>query len=64
MLIVKAIVTTVPVDKLSSAEGLPEILAGITPYAERHFERLDLLRRSLHESQTIYEQLSIIIDRR
>ncbi|EJK47883.1 hypothetical protein THAOC_33368 [Thalassiosira oceanica] len=41
MLVVKAVVTTVPAVKLASYEGLPEIMAGILPYAERHFERLD-----------------------
>lgn len=43
MTLVKAIVTTIPVDKLSSVERIPETLAGITPYAERHFHRLDQL---------------------
>lgn len=46
MTLVKAIVTTISVDKLSSVKGLPEILAGITPYAERHFDRLDRLYTS------------------
>ena len=41
MLVVKAVVTTVPAVRLASYEGLPEIMAGILPYAERHFERLD-----------------------
>ena len=41
MLVVKAVVTTIPVTKLSSYEGVPQILAGITPYAQRHFDRLD-----------------------
>jgi U3 small nucleolar RNA-associated protein 13 len=48
MLVVKAIVTTIPVDRLSSADGVPEILAGITPYAERHFERLNQLHTSTY----------------
>ncbi|CAJ1936967.1 unnamed protein product [Cylindrotheca closterium] len=43
MTLVKAIVTTVPVDQLSSIDAIPETLAGITPYAERHFHRLDQL---------------------
>jgi U3 small nucleolar RNA-associated protein 13 len=46
MILVKAIVTSIPVDKLSSVYGIPEILAGITPYAERHFDRLDRLYTS------------------
>lgn len=42
MLVVKAVVTTIPAAKLASSyEGVPEILAGIAPYAERHFDRLD-----------------------
>lgn len=42
MLVVKAVVTTIPAAKLAtSCEGIPEILAGIMPYAERHFDRLD-----------------------
>jgi len=43
MTLVKAIVTTVPVDQLSSTDTIPETLTGITPYAERHFNRLDQL---------------------
>lgn len=43
---VKAIVTSIPVDQLASAQGIPEILAGITPYAERHYDRLDRLHTS------------------
>jgi U3 small nucleolar RNA-associated protein 13 len=46
MMMVKAIVTSIPVDQLASAQGIPEILAGITPYAERHFDRLDRLHTS------------------
>ena len=42
MLVVKAVVTTIPAAKLAAKyEGVPEILAGIAPYAERHFDRLD-----------------------
>lgn len=43
MLTVKAIVTSIPADQLACADELPEILAGIAPYAERHFERIDKL---------------------
>lgn len=43
MTVVKAIVTSIPVDKLANVQGVPEILAGITPYAERHFDRFDRL---------------------
>jgi U3 small nucleolar RNA-associated protein 13 len=46
MTLVKALVTSIPVDKLSSINGIPETLAGITPYAERHFDRLDRLYTS------------------
>jgi len=41
MLVVKAVVTTIPAAKLATYQGVPEILAGIAPYAERHFDRLD-----------------------
>jgi hypothetical protein len=43
MLVVKAIVTTIPADTLATTQGIPEILAGIIPYAERHWDRLDKL---------------------
>lgn len=43
MLVVKAIVTTIPAQILAKANGVPELLAGITPYSERHFARLDNL---------------------
>lgn len=43
MLVVQAVVTSVPAHTLAAADGIPEILAGITPYAERHFDRLDRL---------------------
>ena len=46
MLVVKAVVTSIPAHDLAAANGLPEILAGITPYAERHFDRLDRLYTS------------------
>ncbi|KAL3802390.1 hypothetical protein HJC23_007215 [Cyclotella cryptica] len=41
MLVVKAVVTTIPSTKLAAMEGIPEILGGIAPYAERHFDRLE-----------------------
>ncbi len=41
MLVVKAVVTTIPAAKLATYQGVPDILAGIAPYAERHFDRLD-----------------------
>jgi U3 small nucleolar RNA-associated protein 13 len=50
MWVVQAIVTTITVDRLTSKEAtetkhgnISEILAGITPYAERHFDRVDRL---------------------
>jgi U3 small nucleolar RNA-associated protein 13 len=48
MLVFQAIVTTIPARQLAVAEGVPEILAGITPYAERHFARIDRLVTSSH----------------
>jgi len=41
MWIVRAIFGAIPVTTLASTEGVPELLAHITPYAERHFDRLD-----------------------
>ena len=42
MLVVKAVVTSIPAAKLATSyDGVPEILAGIAPYAERHFDRLE-----------------------
>jgi U3 small nucleolar RNA-associated protein 13 len=35
------VVTSIPAHTLAAADGVPEIFAGITPYAERHFDRLD-----------------------
>ena len=46
LLIVRAVVSTVPVHDLARMDGVPEIMAGIMPYAERHFERLDRLFES------------------
>lgn len=39
----KAIVTSVRADRLAAMDDIPEILAGIQPYAERHFDRVDRL---------------------
>ena len=41
MLVVQAVVTSIPAHTLAATDGLPELFAGITPYAERHFDRLD-----------------------
>jgi hypothetical protein len=41
MLVVKAVVTTIPAAKIAAMDGIPEILGGIAPYAERHFDRLE-----------------------
>ena len=46
MLTVKAIVSSIPAQKLAAADGVPELMAGIMPYAERHFKRLDKLYTS------------------
>lgn len=46
LLVVKAIVSTCAPGNLASIDGVPELLAGIVPYAERHFERLDRLLTS------------------
>lgn len=46
MVVVRAIVSVLPAEVIAGAENIPEILAGITPYAERHFDRLDRLATS------------------
>jgi len=46
MAVCKAILTTFPAHELAGINVLPEILAGIFPYAERHFDRLDRLYTS------------------
>lgn len=46
LLTLKAIVTSMPAQTLATTEGVAEILAGIIPYAERHFDRLDRLNES------------------
>jgi len=46
MLTVKAIVSSIPAQTLAAADGVPELMAGIMPYAERHFQRLDKLYTS------------------
>lgn len=46
MLVIQAIVSVFPAEKLAAESGIPEILAGVTPYAERHFDRLDRLYAS------------------
>jgi len=46
MLTVKAIVSSIPAQQLATADGVPELMAGILPYAERHFQRLDKLYTS------------------
>lgn len=43
MLTIRAILTSFRAESLASTQGVPEILAGIIPYAERHFDRLDRL---------------------
>ena len=43
LLTIKAIVSSFPADLLASTDEIPEILAGIVPYAERHFDRIDRL---------------------
>ncbi|GAX10687.1 U3 small nucleolar RNA-associated protein 13 [Fistulifera solaris] len=39
----RAIVTIVRADSLAAMDDVPETLAGIQPYAERHFDRVDRL---------------------
>ncbi|KAL7576049.1 hypothetical protein ACA910_000835 [Epithemia clementina (nom. ined.)] len=51
LLLIRAILSTIPIHVLASIEGVPQIMAGIVPYAERHFDRLD----RLHESSFLIE---------
>ena len=60
MLVVKAIVTTIPVDKLASADVIPEILAGIIPYAERHFERLDQMHSNTYLLDYTLQSMGVV----
>lgn len=63
MLVIKAIVTTIPTHKLAGADEAPELLAGITPYAERHFSRLDnLLASSYLLDYTLFSMGNMGID--
>ena len=71
MLVVRAVVTTIPAAKLATDEGIPEILAGIATYAERHFDRLDrmvgdsyLLDYTLTLMGSTNEDYSILAERR
>ena len=48
MTIINAIFTAVPANQLVLHESIPEILAGIIPYAERHFDRIDKLSASAY----------------
>lgn len=48
MLVVQAVVTSIPAHKLAAADGLADVFAGITPYAERHFDRLDRMHANAY----------------
>jgi U3 small nucleolar RNA-associated protein 13 len=43
LLVIKAITASIPIHTLAATKGVPEIIAGIMSYAERHFDRLDKL---------------------
>ena len=43
MAVVRAVTSTVSVPQLAGINETPEVVAGIIPYAERHFDRLDKL---------------------
>jgi len=65
MWVLQAIVTTVSVDRLTSKDAtetshgsIPEIVTGITPYAERHFDRLD----RLHANSYLLDYLLVNMD--
>lgn len=40
-LVVRATVSVLPAHNLAAADGIPEILANVAPYTERHFRRFD-----------------------
>jgi U3 small nucleolar RNA-associated protein 13 len=48
MLVVQAVVTSIPAHKLAETEELAQVFAGITPYAERHFDRLDRMHANAY----------------
>jgi len=41
MIVVRSIVLSIPMTKLTALDSVTEILSGIIPYAERHFERIN-----------------------
>lgn len=45
---VKMIVSTISIERLVAEDEVPEIIAGMIPYIERHFQRLDRLHTSCY----------------
>jgi Utp13 specific WD40 associated domain len=41
MIVIRAIVSVLPAEDLGTNDSVGSILAGVTPYAERHFDRLE-----------------------
>jgi U3 small nucleolar RNA-associated protein 13 len=60
LLTIKAVVTTVPASTLASISEIPEILAGLVPYAERHFERFDRLHASSYLFDFMLSSMGVI----
>lgn len=44
MLMFRAIMVSIPAATLANEDGVPDIMEGIMPYTERHFERIDRLK--------------------
>merc|ERR1712176_1592828 len=44
MLMFRAIVVSIPAETLAAEDGVIDIIEGIMPYTERHYERFDRLK--------------------
>jgi len=44
MLMLRAIIVSIPAETLASEDGVKELMDGIMPYAERHYDRIDGLK--------------------
>lgn len=48
MLMLRAIVSTVPAQTLAAEDSIKELMEGIIPYTERHYDRIDGLKTDSH----------------
>merc|ERR1712062_283489 len=44
MLILRAIIDSIPAETLAAEDGVKDLIEGIMPYAERHYDRIDGLK--------------------